>query len=63
MVQLRGRVSPTPIFGRYVLERFAKELLDDLDEDKNGIISEKEFVHHGASRAEDKTDKGVDKIR
>ena len=52
-----------PMTTDYVLTRIAQELLEDLDKNKDGKVSQTEFVHHEASRVEDKDDKEIDKLR
>lgn len=52
-----------PMTTDYVLTRIAQELLEDLDKNKDGKVSQSEFVHHEASRVEDKDDKEIDKLR
>lgn len=52
-----------PMTTDYVLTRIAQELLEDLDKSKDGKVSMSEFVHHEASRVDDKDDKEIDKLR
>ena len=52
-----------PMTTDYVLTRIAQELLEDLDQNKDGRVSQKEFVYHEASRVDDKDDKEIDKLR
>jgi len=52
-----------PMTTDYVLTRIAQELLEDFDKDKDNKVSMSEFVHHEASRVDDKGDKEIDKLR
>lgn len=52
-----------PMTTDYVLTRIAQELLEDFDQDKDKLVSMSEFVHHEASRVDDKGNKEIDKLR
>jgi len=52
-----------PMTTNYVLTRIAQELLEDLDKNNDKTVTMDEFVHHEASRVDDKGDKEIDKLR
>jgi len=61
--QLEYVAFKNPMTTGYVLEKIAAELLSDLDDDKDGTVSRKEFVHHQPSRSDESEDPGVTELR
>lgn len=61
--QLEYVAFKNPMTTGYVLEKIAGELLTDLDDDKDGFVSRKEFVHHAPSRDDESEDPGVTELR